>query len=201
MNRQVAFTISTLFHPIFVNLLSLFALIKLFPYLDYGLNDSLKLFFLVFIFATTGIFPLLVVLFMRFSGTIQSILLDDKEQRKLPYIITAIIYLLDFYAFKSLIHAPALILAYLLGSATIVVIMLIINHFYKISIHASSFGLLTAIIVAASGSAMFDVRILLMVTLILAGITASARLFLHAHNLMQIISGYTLGFLVMWFIL
>ncbi len=200
MNRKSAFFLSILFHPVFVNLLALFLLLKLFPYLDYGLSNSAKWFYLLFVFATTSAIPILVVAGMKWFHYTHNFLLEEKEDRRIPYAITAAFYLFDFYFFQR-IHAPKLIEAFLLGSASVVVALLVINSFNKISIHMASFGLLTAVIVAAAGNALFDVRILLPLVFLATGITASARLFAGAHNLQQLLSGYVVGFFFMWFLL
>jgi hypothetical protein len=200
MNRTFSIAISSLFHPVFVNLLGLLALIFLSPYLSMGLNPTARFFYIAFIFISAGILPIAIVFIMKMLGNIQSIMLDIQEERNIPYLITAGIYLFDYY-FLTKLHTPGLLRGYLLACACIVVAVVIINHFYKISIHATSLGALTAIIINASSFAFIDTRLFLIGAVIISGITLSARLFLFAHTHLQLLSGWLLGFLLMYFIL
>jgi hypothetical protein len=200
MNRTVSLAISTAFHPVFVNLIGLLALIFLSPYLSLGLSPDTQLFYVLFVFISAGIVPVVVVLLMKMMGKVQSILLNIQDERNIPYLVTASIYLFDFY-FLSRIQAPSMIRAYLLACACIVVSVVIINHFYKISIHGTALGALAAIVVHATSYSVVDIRYLLIVVFVVSGITLTARLFLYAHTLWQVIAGWVLGFSIMYFIL
>lgn len=200
MNRTVSLAISTAFHPVFVNGMGLLALIFLTPYLSLGLSPNAQLFYVLFIFISAGIIPMVAVLLMKLMGKVQSILLNVQDERNIPYLVTASIYLFDFY-FLSRLHAPATIRAYVLACACIVVAVVIINHFYKISIHGASLGALTAIFVSVAHFSIIDIRYLLIGVFVVSGITLSARLFLYAHTLVQVIAGWLLGFLIMYMIL
>jgi hypothetical protein len=200
MNRNVALGISALFHPVFVNLYGLAVLILFNPYLSLGLTSNAKFFYIAFIFVTAGIVPIMAVLLMRLLGKVQSILLDVQDERNIPYLITASVYLFDYY-FLSRMHTPSLLRAYILACACIVVAVVIINHFYKISVHGASLGALIAILLTIAPAPMFDLRYVVLLTFIFSGITLTARLFVHAHTLSQVISGWLLGFVVMYLIL
>ncbi|AMS27978.1 hypothetical protein AEM51_14150 [Bacteroidetes bacterium UKL13-3] len=200
MNRNVALGISGLFHPVFVNLFGLLAIVFLSPYLSLGLTPNAKFFYIAFMFVTAGVLPILAVLVMRLLGKVQSVLLDVQDERNIPYLITASVYLFDYY-FLSRMHTPSMLRAYILACACIVVAVVIINHFYKISVHGASLGALTAIILTLAQAPLFDLRYVLLLTFILSGITLSARLFLHAHTFGQVISGWMLGFVIMYLIL
>lgn len=200
MNRKISLFISSIFHPVFVNLLSLILLFLLFPFLQFAVSNNLKIIYISFIFITTGILPVIAVGVLKLMGKANTILLDDKEERTTPYIITACIYLFDYY-FLIRFGAPQILIAYLLACSCIVVAILIINIYYKISIHSASLGGLTAVLISASQLANFDVRILLAIVFIIFGLTATARLFSNAHSPLQIYSGFILGLLIMIFIL
>lgn len=200
MSKRLSLFISVVFHPIFVNLLGFVLLMKLFPYLDYVMGTQARLFYLTFIFVSTAVVPLLYVLAMKLFGQVHSMMLESAEERRGPYVITAVMCLFDFYFFQRT-HTPALINAFLLGMASIVVALLIINHFNKISIHMASFGMLTAVVVSAAQAGGFDVRLVLIPVIVATGLTAAARLFANAHSLQQLLSGYLLGFVIMFFVL
>jgi hypothetical protein len=200
MNRKISLFISSIFHPVFINLLSLILLFVLFPFLQIAISFSLKIFYILFIFITTGLLPVILVGVLKLLGKLNSVLLDDKDERTTPYIITACLYLFDYY-FLMRFGAPHLLIAYLLACSCIVVAVLIINIYYKISIHSASLGALSAILIASSQMASFDIRILLALIILISGLTASARLFSNAHVPYQIYSGFFLGIVIMMFIL
>jgi hypothetical protein len=200
MNRTVALTFSSLFHPVWVNLLGLLCLLFCSPYLSLVMQPTLLLFYVLFIFGTTAVVPMLAVGVMKLTGHIQSIMLEEQEERNIPYLVTGAMYLFDYY-FLSQMHSGALIRAYLLACACIVVAAVIINHFYKISVHATSLGALAGIVVTLAPYALWDLRWVLVLVLIITGATLSARLFMNAHTRQQLVTGWLLGFLVMMLIL
>ena len=200
MSNRFSILISAVFHPIFVNLTSLVLLFILFPYLRFGLNDTLKFYFVLFIFLTTGFVPLIAVLLLKLLGKAKSIMLDDMDERTIPYLLTSSLYLFSYFFFQK-IDAPYIIRAYLLACSCIVLLVLIINLYSKISIHCASLGALTGVLFAASQIAPFDVRIALAIAFIITGLTATARLFANSHDYIQILSGYFLGLIIMLLIL
>lgn len=198
MHKHIAQAISVVFHPVWVNLLSLVCLIYLFPGLNYVLPQKLKIFFVAFIFITTGILPLLLILVLKLTGRVKSITLDKSNERRLPYLITLALYFFCYYNFLKLGTSPYL-LKYLLGCTLIILMVATINYFYKISVHMASLGALAAVIAAAS--AFTEIRLLLSFIVLTAGLVGSARLFLNAHGLNQILTGFISGFIIMWLIL
>lgn len=200
MKRNLALLISGIFHPVFVNLLCLVSLLYLSPYLRFAVSAEAKLFYILFIFISTGIVPIVLVLLLTWMGRIQSVLLDVQQERNLPYLLTACLYLLDFYFFSQA-NTPALIKAYLLACASIVIAVAIINHFYKISIHAASLGALMGMLIAISQSAVIDIRWVLAILAIASGLTLSSRLHLKAHTHGQVYTGLLLGIVLFWVIL
>jgi hypothetical protein len=201
MNKSVSLIISSVFHPVFVNLMGLMSLFVLSPYLRLGVNENAKLFYILFIFISSGIVPVVMVLLLKMLGKVQSVLLDVQEERNIPYLITASIYLIDYYFLSQSQHTPTLIRAYVLACACIVVAVVIVNHFYKISVHGASLGALTGVIISTSFFSTIDIRYLLAGVFIVSGITLSARLFLYAHTFGQVITGWLLGFVVIYTIL
>jgi hypothetical protein len=200
MNKRVSFLISFIFHPVFVNLFSFVLLFVVFPYLQYVVSGRLQTFYILFVFITTGLIPALAVGLLKLMGRVNSVLLDNQEERTTPYIITAGIYLFDYYFFQRM-SSPIILNGYLLACASIVVAVLIINRFYKISIHAASLGGLMGVAVSGLHTANFDIRILIAILFIITGLTASARLFAKSHIPQQVYAGFLLGLVIMIFIL
>ena len=200
MNKRFATFISTIFHPVFINLLNLWLLFNLFPALSHGLPLRLQLFYISFIFIATSIIPLIMVLVMRMMGKIKSIMLQDKEDRKLIYLITMLLYVFCFYYFIKF-HTHPLILSYLIACSVISGLVMAINFFDKISIHTATLGGLAGIVAVAAKYTQIDLRLMLALIIISSGIVASARIFANSHKNMQVYTGFVLGFVLMIFIL
>lgn len=200
MNRTTSMLISVIMHPVFVNLLSLVALLNLLPYLKAGLSEDAKWFYVLYVFITTSLIPLMAVVGMKLFGKAGSVMLENKEERRFPYVLTASLYLFGYYLFQR-INAPQVIQAYMLANASILVAVLIINHFTKISIHATSLGALTGLIASIAPYMLADARIFITLALIVSGLTATARLYLDAHKPFQLYTGFALGVFLMMILL
>jgi hypothetical protein len=193
MNRTTAIALSVILHPIFVNMLALFVLMQLHPILAFGMGAKAKWFFLGFFFLSAAILPLLGVVILRITGGVSSIMLDQPDERRVPYIITSLLLMFTFYLFKE-VGAPSIIQLFCLVCAAIVVVMLIINTYSKFSIHMASMGLLCGVVY--SFSAYTDVRMLLAGAILLTGMTGTARLFADAHTFKQLLGGFIVGLLI-----
>ncbi|MFA6262318.1 MAG: hypothetical protein WC760_12675 [Bacteroidia bacterium] len=198
MHPRAAQALSVVFHPVFVNSFSLLLLFLLFPSLRYGVHPAMKVFYWSVIFISTGIVPMAWVGVSRLLGKIDSILLPNSDDRNLPYILTASLYMLDFYLAGQW-GASSLFRAYLLACSSVVVSVLIINQFTKISIHAASLGALAAVIHQSALVAGFDVRYLMIAALVISGLVLSARLWAESHTSTQVYLGFLVGFL--WMVL
>ncbi|MBP9186385.1 MAG: hypothetical protein KBE91_09520 [Bacteroidia bacterium] len=196
MNRTWAILLSVIFHPVFVNLLSFVLIIELNPYLQAGLSTDAKWFYIMYVFISTGLIPLFVVVARKALGYTSSVMLEEADDRHIPYIVTAIAYLLGYYLFIR-IGAPQVMRAYMIASAAILIVVMVINFKTKISAHATSLGALCGLIIATSGAMMFDARFLLVAVLIFSGLTAVSRLALNAHSPKQIYAGFALGCIIM----
>jgi hypothetical protein len=201
MNRFFANFLSGIAHPIFINLLCLLALFSLFPQLAHGMPSRIHWFYISFIFISTSIIPVILVFVMRITGKINSLTLEKREERYLPYLITFILYFFNYYNFVKTPITHPLILQYLLACSAIVLAVFVINFFNKISIHMATLGALTGLLAVANFAASVDTRLLLIPVVLVSGLVASARYSLKAHQQQQLYLGYLLGFLLMFVIL
>jgi len=58
----------------------------------------------------------------------------------------------------------------------------------------ASIGAMIGLLVIANFANYIDLRLMIAGIVLIAGIVASARLFANAHNILQIVSGFALGF-------
>jgi len=192
MNKNTQLVISTLFHPVFINIASLLLLFTLFPSLA-AMSYQSKSTVISVIVSLTAIIPLVLVGLLKITNSISSIQLEDKKDRKWPYIATAMGYIFSFYLLHK-VGVSSILLKYLLAGIGTVISISVINIFWKISVHMSSIGAMLGLLVIANFANYLDLRLLIAGVVLIAGIVASARLFANAHNISQIISGFVLGF-------
>lgn len=200
MPKSLQLVIAGIFHPVFVNLLSFWLLFQICPPLAFGIPPKLQQFMLLFVFASTGIIPIIMVGVLRITGRVKSFMLHSKEERNTPYLLTTLLYFFCFYNFYKL-NINGIILNYLLACTIIVLMVMLINRFYKISIHMASMGALTGLIVAMGAYNTADIRHIAIAAFVLSGLVGSARAFAQAHTLWQLFLGFAGGFLIMYFAL
>ena len=192
MNKNTQLVISTLFHPVFINIASLLLLFTLFPSLA-AMSYQAKSTIISVIISLTVIIPLVLVGLLKITNSISSIQMEDKKDRKWPYIATAMGYIFSFYLLQK-VGVSSLLLKYLLAGIGTVISISVINIFWKISVHMASIGALLGLLVIANFTNYIDLRLMIAGIVLIAGIVASARLFANAHNISQIVLGFALGF-------
>jgi hypothetical protein len=89
---------------------------------------------------------------------------------------------------------PKVFYLMLLGAITAVVIVVLVNLKWKISIHMVGIGGITGMLFGLSGLLILDLRIPIIISFLVAGFLGTARLRMGAHLPPQIYVGYLVGF-------
>lgn len=199
MNKKTQLIISTIFHPIFVNIGSLWLLFMLFPSLA-ALTYQAKSTIISVIISLTIVLPSLLVALLKLTNQISSIQLTHLKERKWPFAATALGYIFSFYLLNKA-GVSIIILKYLLAGSITVVSIAIISNFWKISVHMASIGAMISLLVLANYYTHVDLRIGIAIMVLIAGLVASARHFAKAHNIPQLIAGFALGFGAIYLVL
>jgi len=199
MNKNTQLVISTLFHPILVNIVSLLLLFALFPSLA-AISNKSKSTIISVIISLTVVIPLVLVGFLKITNQIRSIQLEEKKDRKWPFAVTGLGYIFSFYLLQK-VGVSMLLLKFILAGSGTVVCIAIINNFWKISVHMASIGALLGLLVIVNLKNYIDLRLAIAGVVIVSGLVASARLFAKAHDLPQIIAGFALGFVWIYIVL
>ena len=143
----------------------------------------------------TLVIPIILLLFMRWRGYIDSLHIENPKQRTTPYIYTLICYGFWAYFVYGVVRLPVFMLVVVIGAIGALAAVTVINHWWKISAHLTGIGGLLGGVCsfAMHYSALpFGLIIgLLVVSLLLM----YARLYLNAHTPMQVICGFLLGLL------
>jgi hypothetical protein len=128
---------------------------------------------------------------------IKNIQLKTRSERFLPLTIVCIAYYMEYFLIYK--YAPAYsVMVFLFSVCLVILFVLIINIFWKISLHTVGLGGCTALILAISIIYHLDLFYLLAICIFISGIVASSRLALKAHSLFEIWTGYLLGFIIVF---
>ncbi|MBI4947759.1 MAG: PAP2 family protein [Bacteroidetes bacterium] len=200
-NLSVLFAriISYLFHPL---LLPTFGLFLIFNLDEAGLwisSPEMRLFLYAVTFSITFLLPLTNAFLLLKMKYISSLEMKTKEERKIPYLVAAIFYSSESY-FLMQWDVPVLIKALMLGATLLVVSVLLINLFWKISTHMAGIGGLCGMMIAISYRLQINLHPVLIALFIIAGLIAFSRLKLSAHDSAQVYVGFLLGVFVQLFL-
>ena len=192
----IARGISALFHPLIIPTLGIFILFQLNTYVSFSVAVEARRFIMVMIFVNTALAPVLSILVLKRLGYINDLVLDERRERILPLLFSAVMFFMTYYLLRQL-SLPSLIYFYVMGASLLVLLVLLISFAWKISIHMVSLGGLTGMLVVTSILLNVDVSRLIMAAFPVSGLTAAARIHLRAHIPSQVYAGYLLGLSVM----
>ena len=88
----------------------------------------------------------------------------------------------------------------MLSTLVLTIIALMINLYWKISLHAIGIGGFTAMILIMGIGTKTETIVALPLAFLASGAICSARLLLKAHTFLQVADGYEIGMLVTTFI-
>ncbi len=193
----IARGISALFHPLIIPTLGIFILFQLNTYVSFSVSPEARRFIIVMVFVNTALAPVLAILVLKRLGYISDLMLDDRGERILPLLFSAVMFFMTYYLLRQL-TLPSMIYFYVMGASLLVLLTLLISFAWKISIHMISLGGLTGLLVVTSILVNVDVSLLIIAAFLVSGLTAAARIHLRAHSPSQVYAGYLLGLSVMW---
>lgn len=194
MNPSTLFPkiISYLFHPLLLPLFGLFIIFNI-DELNLWIPSSEQKLFLYFLTLTaTFLLPLINALLLLRLKLIASLEMKTRQERKIPYLVTAIFYFAESW-FLMRTDVPVLIKALMFGATALVVSVLIINLFWKISAHMVGIGGLIGMIISISYRLQIDLNLILILLFFSAGLVGFSRLKLSAHNSAEVYAGFLLG--------
>ena len=184
--------ISTILHPIVIPTVGVMLYFLLTPN-NYLSNQKFTILSLVFIF--TYLVPLLILILFKRLKVIKSYKTESIKERKLPVaLMIALFYLLGN---AMNINSSLIDLALLFYATSVGLLLVYVLFFLKIktSIHLLSLGLPTGFFMVLSNNYSQSYILVIMIIIVLAGLLASARLHLKAHNNKEIYVGFLIGIL------
>ena len=198
MVRKLALLLSVVFQPLLMPSLVFGVLIFGIPQAS-SIPDSFKVRLFYLIATSTLLIPMVLMLGLRWSGMVKSLHFEEKNERRTPFILVTLFYLLTTYFLKEKTELDP-ILWQGMGVMTLSVILLTgITFFWKMSAHMTGVGGLLAVLgVLGIYFPSMDLAYLLVATLLLGGLVASARLYLDAHRPAEVYVGLLVGFVTCW---
>lgn len=190
----VSHTVSWLMVPM---LMPVYGTILIFTLSILSLSSAAtRLWFTAIVFGINVMLPVLVIILLKWFGIVSDPGLNVRKERSIPYIV-CILCLLATAWFMYVKHAPAMFCLFYVGGAIGGLVNLLINFKWKISAHAAGVaGILALLIrISSDGFPQGNVMLWLLIWILLAGGTGSARLYLQRHTFWQVMAGYAVGFL------
>ena len=197
--KQVAKFISVVLHPLLLTTYLVIILSYYFPsMLMIRKENRMIIIGLVFVF--TFVLPAVNLVMLRAFGTIQSLTLQSRKERILPFVFISLLYLLVTFLFYFKLPFSANFNKLMMIVSALVVVSLLITFFYKISIHSIAMGggigiLLPLNQVTEQMSLLWPTAFTILVT----GLVMSSRLVLDAHSPREVMYGGMVGFVVGFF--
>jgi hypothetical protein len=183
---------SYLFHPIFIPLLGTFFYVIL-DYNYFTLPQYLVLFIQIIII--TILLPLTFFYLLRTFGKVDSIMLSDITQRKIPLLLQ--IMLMSILIVKSITIDRYFELFFFFAGglfSTIIAFMLLFAK-VKASIHMIGISALTVFIIGLSIHSEINIINTVVFFVMINGFVASSRLQMKAHTMKELGIGFVCGML------
>ncbi|HEY1870673.1 MAG TPA: hypothetical protein VGG71_06410 [Chitinophagaceae bacterium] len=136
---------SFVLHPLFMTSVAAFIIYKLWPeeFSNTSLSSFQRWFDKVLLF--TIFLPFASILIFRISGLVSNARMHQPHDRVLPLLATMVFYFLIYILFSLSHRTPSLVCSLLLGSSSAIIIIFVVNLFYKVSVHTSAAAILISI--------------------------------------------------------
>jgi len=144
------------------------------------------------IFSFSFILPVINIYILYRLNRISSLKMENQSERTFPYVLTSCFYFGLFYLFLDLNIWPG-IKVLIFGGGVTILLTAIINMKYKISAHMVGIGGLLGSLMVIANTLKYNATSQIIILVLIAGIIATARLYLKAHEPRQIYSGFFLG--------
>lgn len=164
-------------------------------YISFVTSYEFKLVAYIIVFASTFLLPAVGSILLLNNGYMKTITMESIEERRLPFLFTTVFYSTGYYILNSVLSLPGPIKLILIGANISVIIALIINLRWKISIHMIGIGGIIGAMCGLSYRLMIDLRFEISLLILCAGAVGYARLKLKAHHPSQVYAGFLLGVL------
>lgn len=191
--KTIAQILSAIFSPLFMGTYGIIIAMWL-SYLCYS-PEKAKFTVIAVTFVATCIIPVIAIFLLSRSGVVKDPLLNERTERHWPYLVCTICYFCTgvYYHF---VHAPLWLSLFMYGATVALIVLNVVNRWWKISGHATGMGAICGMIffLMCSANTVVDIQPAFLIAVLLAGCVCTSRLILRRHTLMQVAAGFLNGF-------
>jgi hypothetical protein len=191
LSEKIARTISILFHPVLMPVYGMIIIVTaptLYNYIPFDVKKLLVLIMLI----NNVLLPLSLIPFFIHRHMISSWDITERKERNIPLILSSILYMITTYIFFRF-PVPYFLKTYLIGVTLISLISMIVNFWWKISLHSVAAGTILALVLVLSFKMYTPLIWFLVPVMIGGGLIMSSRLRLNLHNPAEVWTGYLTG--------
>ncbi len=194
--KKIAPFISYLFLPLLIPSLGLLLLLNSGTYVSL-LEPAAKRAILFVMLLGTLVFPLMMLPILYYRNLVTSYKDASREERLVPQIIILVLYIITFVYFNKL-PLNRVIHAYVLSAAVLLLLLILLNLRLRICVHTAALGGLAGLIIAMIVTFRTPLLLTLMLSILAGGLMGSARLALGVNQWWEVLTGYFLGFSVVF---
>lgn len=198
MVRKLALFLSVLFQPLLMPSLVFGVLFFGVPQAS-SIPETFKVRLFYLIVSSTLLIPMVLMVGLRWSGLIKSLHFEEKSDRRTPFVLVTLFYLLTTYFLMGKTELDPILWQGMVVITCSVALLTGVTFFWKMSAHMTGIGGLLAVLgVLGIYFPSLGLAYLLVAALILGGLVASARLYLDAHRPAEVYAGLLVGFGICW---
>lgn len=163
---------------------------------------GVKIFFTLTALGINVVIPAIIIAFLKKVGIVHDVGLNEQKERLIPYLVCILCLVATALLFSHR-GAPAWLVMFYFGGAAAGVVEAVINRWWKISVHAAGIAGLVALLIRMlhNDFCMPQTLTWLLIAVAAAGLLGSARIWLGRHTLAQVLAGYTVGFIGVYFLI
>jgi len=150
---------------------------------------------LLLVFLFTFMVPVLLMGILRSAGRVRSFQMEERGERTLPYLVTGIAYYLAYRYFLRM-GLPSVYPLVLLSATAMILLALIVNLRWKVSIHMMGVGGALGMLHGLAGRFPGEMFAPTVVLIALAGMLAFSRLYLGSHRPEEVYGGFLGGYML-----
>ena len=192
--RLFAQLFSYIFHPLFIPVYATYYLAFIHPGYFVGISGHNKLLVLIRVAYNMVFFPALTILLLKGLGFIKSIFLQTQRERIFGYVAGQIFFFWMYLVFRNQTFIPSILTAFVFGVFISSCVALIVNIYYKVSMHAMGCGgMLGLMLVILYTNPSSPITLPLMLVIFISGLVCTSRLIVSDHTQREIYMGLFWG--------
>ena len=190
---SVARFLSYCLHPLLMPFYAVFIIMQLNSYISYSISPQVQKIIISLVFITTCALPVVTALILLQKGYIKSLEMETLNERKIPFLTTALFYFMCYYLLHQL-PVPRILGLMVMGAAMTIVAAWLLSFKWKVSIHMIGIGGFTGMLLGLSQVLNAGGTEIILTSILISGFLGSARLLLKAHTSQEVYAGYAMGY-------